>query len=124
LQVYLASSTLARREGGDAMAVELCEECSRKMPYAVMYKENTPEWKYYETCVHGKDAAYEVMHEAKSQHPSFTDWRVFPKNVADAVIYGMKIGLEMAGHLKKPREKKKREKKRGTRPLQYMPDNM
>jgi hypothetical protein len=76
----------------------LCPTCQQNMPYAVMYRDdpNSPRWKYYKTCILGKDNAYAEMYRAQPKHPEFAEWRVLPKNVADAMIYGMNIGRTLA----------------------------
>lgn len=97
----------------------LCSSCSAKMPYAVMMRRGSLEWTYYREKVTGKDTAYQVMKEAKKDHPADTEWRVFPKNVADAICYGMRLGKDISAG--KTREEKRRGKKR---PLMYLPENM
>lgn len=76
----------------------LCPTCQQNMSYAVVYRPypESPRWRYFKTCILGKDNAYAEMYKAQPKHPEFAEWRVLPKNVADAMMYGMNIGRTLA----------------------------
>jgi hypothetical protein len=67
-------------------------------------------WRIHDDRVIGRDAAYEMMDELKKKHPLLT-WRVYRRNIADTLMYGIRLGKSLCNRCEfKPRHPDKRKK--------------
>lgn len=77
------------------MSHGLCRECEEHLPFSILKATDGENWKVFRDNILGKDEAYRVMREEAAKQDPCTVWRVYPRNVADAILYGIRIGKKL-----------------------------